>query len=627
MSFLNTKIKCQTALTDVLLKLMLLLITLSVFIPFSPKMPAPGLDPSWALALNQAIAQGLSFGKDIMFTLGPYSSIYTKSYHPATGFMMFVGSCYLALSYWFCLSLLMRKIQWRWILALGIMLFGMIYARDSLLFSYPLLAGIASVKCLIEHNKTPTMFWIILFSPLGLLPLIKGSLLILTITVLLLLFILLILLQKINIVFLCITTVLSSLSLFWLCADQSLANLPPFILSSFDMASGFTEAMSLEGDTKEILLYLLNAMLLLIPILGQKHIAIIPRLFLFSLFFVFLFLSFKAGFTRHYGHAFIAGTSILIASLYLPFLIKSKIIYPIVLCSLTTWSYIEGHYTHISIRNNILSTYSSTWHGLKSIITNKHWLTQNYSLSMAFLKEQASFPIIKGTVDIYSYNQAYLIASENTWRPRPIFQSYSVFTPALAEKNQQYLLSEHSPDTIFFNIEPIDGKMPSMDEGSSWPILLTHYTPIQEVKGFLVIQKLDKTKQQNPSVQLLSSQPHQLGEKVEIPHTHSPVFARIEIKPTLWGKWINVVYKPSPLYLTLELVNGEQKQFRIAANMANNEFLISPLIENTHEFSLLFKNNNELNNKKVKCIIVSTNQSNLKHWNETYTQYFSLFSQ
>nr|WP_241480456.1 hypothetical protein [Legionella norrlandica] len=53
------------------LKFVLLIVVIAVFVPFSPKMPAPGLDASWAVGLNQAIAQGLAFGKDILFTLGP----------------------------------------------------------------------------------------------------------------------------------------------------------------------------------------------------------------------------------------------------------------------------------------------------------------------------------------------------------------------------------------------------------------------------------------------------------------------------------------------------------------------------------------------------------------------------
>lgn len=117
-----------------LLKSALLIIIIAVFIPLSPKMPAPGLDASWAVGLNQAVAQGLAFGKDIFFTLGPYSSIYTKFYHPATDFMMVGGSLYLALCYWIAIILLMQGIKWRWSIAFAILLFSMIYARDSLFF-------------------------------------------------------------------------------------------------------------------------------------------------------------------------------------------------------------------------------------------------------------------------------------------------------------------------------------------------------------------------------------------------------------------------------------------------------------------------------------------------------------
>jgi len=41
--------------------------------------------------MNQAIAQGLSFGDDIVFTFGPYASVYTQLYHPATVRLMVVA--------------------------------------------------------------------------------------------------------------------------------------------------------------------------------------------------------------------------------------------------------------------------------------------------------------------------------------------------------------------------------------------------------------------------------------------------------------------------------------------------------------------------------------------------------
>ena len=100
--------KTATKYVDLCLKCILMLVVLVAFVPLAPKLPAASLDASWALGLNQALAQGLSFGKDLIFTLGPYSSVYTKAYHPATAFLMLGGSLYLAYSYWFCLVLLMQ---------------------------------------------------------------------------------------------------------------------------------------------------------------------------------------------------------------------------------------------------------------------------------------------------------------------------------------------------------------------------------------------------------------------------------------------------------------------------------------------------------------------------------------
>lgn len=58
-----------------------------------------GLDNSWIFGMNQAIAQHLAFGRDIIFTFGPYASVYTKEYYPATDLLMLLGGTCLALSY------------------------------------------------------------------------------------------------------------------------------------------------------------------------------------------------------------------------------------------------------------------------------------------------------------------------------------------------------------------------------------------------------------------------------------------------------------------------------------------------------------------------------------------------
>ena len=615
--------------SNFLLKLTLLFILIGVLVPFSPKMPAPGLDPSWALGLNQAVALGLSFGNDIIFTLGPYSSIYTKAYHPATDWMMIGGSVYLACAYWISLILLMRGIKWHWTLFLAISLLVMIYARDSLLFIYPLLVGLIGYK-IISINEARSkhispiplrtkLAVAFLFTPFGLLPLIKGSLLILCLTIVLLCTLFFLWHKHTVLVFISLISPLVSMMLFWIGAGQAITYLPHYLITSLALASDFTEAMAFTGNNNEIIIYLCASLLICLSIIWQKQLPSISRLFLLCLFFVFLFLSFKTGFTRHYGHAFIASTSILIAALLLPYLFHSKITIPVILFCLYTANYITAHYTQISVYKNILSTYSSVWHGLKSRLTNKNWLSQNFALSLSFMKQQAAFPKIQGTTDIYSYNQAYLIASEINWTPRPVFQSYSVFTPWLAKKNKAYLLSERRPDNIIFKIEPIDGRLPSLEDGMSWPLLLNTYQPTQLINDFLFLRKRNASP---PVITLVAKEQHALGEVIKVPHINHPLLLEINIKPTIYGLLALTFFKPNPLLITIELKSGIKKQYRLITNMAKAEFLISPLIESTQEFALLYDNHPLLANKQVNSISIISESNHSYHWQEMFTILF-----
>ncbi len=77
-------------------RLLIVVTAVCAFVPWLPVMPQAGLDHSWVLGMNQAVAQGLVFGRDMIFTFGPYASIYTKSFHPATDHLMVAGHCFWA---------------------------------------------------------------------------------------------------------------------------------------------------------------------------------------------------------------------------------------------------------------------------------------------------------------------------------------------------------------------------------------------------------------------------------------------------------------------------------------------------------------------------------------------------
>lgn len=620
-----------TLTINFILWILLLITGIAIFVPLSPGMPASGLDPSWQFGTNQAVAQGLSFGKAMIFTSGPYASIYTRSYHPSTDFMAISGSLYLALSYWIYLILLMKDARWQWILAFCVVLAALMYLLDTLFFSLPLIVGLIIFKSQLSNesrllkSKFSSIYIAILFAPLGFIPLIKGSLFILCIAVVILCSIYFICNKNRIFAAICVISPIISMLFFWIASGQSVANLLNYLISMTVIAAGYTEAMAINGNVTEIILYLIASSFLLIVISIQKKISNISKIFLFCIYFVFLFISFKGGFVRHDGHAIISGTSILIAALLLLFIINSRLTIPVVVFGLISWFYIDSHYiktSPVGILNNLVSTYSSAWRGIKNRLESQDRLRLEFEKAVNTLRGQASFPVLKGTTDIYSYNQSYLISSGNNWSPRPVIQSYSAYTSALAEANREHLLGLKAPDNIIFGVEPIDGRLPSIEDGASWPILIANYQPNRLTNEFLFLKKSEKISGIIKPVKLLSEQ-HTFGETVNLPHSSQPIFAQVEITPTILGRLANIFFKPSQLLITLELKSGIKKQYRIISGMIKSGFLISPLIENTAEFGMLYGKNYFLDGKLVKSIKIAPSTSKSMLWNNEYSITFS----
>lgn len=612
----------------------LLLVTfIAKFVPFFPRMPGGSLDESWRFGINQAVAQGLVFGKEMIFTYGPYTAIYSHTYHPATDLMMVGGSLYLAITYWACFILLMNgSCRWGWLIAYCAVLLGVKHSPDALFFSFPLLAGLLTFKIvctengMISNKDYSPFLAVIFFAPLGLLPLIKGSILVLCGTVMLLCAIFFLVNKRSVLALVSLVAPIASMMFFWSAAGQAMINLPYYFINMVPIAASYTEAMSIVSYLEEIVPYIISSLFLLLAIALQKGLDKFQKTFLLSIFFVFLFVAFKGGFVRaDSAHIFMASASIMLSALLLPFVLNSRIILPVILVSLISGHYINSQYSRISPRlfiNNITLGYSSSWKGIKNRIIDKSWPESNFEKTLTALRNRESFPILPGTTDIYSYGQSYLIASGNTWSPRPILHSYSAYTPKLAEINRQHILGGRAPENIIFRVETIDNRIPAIEDGPSWPALLSNYYPTRMANNFLFLHKKVDRKELSEPIKLTSNT-HSFGEIVNIPRSNQPIFVEIDIKPTFWGQILNILFKQDRLQISVELHNGERKEFRIIACMAKSGFLISPLIETTAEFVKLYGKNEDLETNQVKSFFISPEEGNTSHWNSIYTATFS----
>jgi hypothetical protein len=611
----------------------LFLTVLALFVPMAPLMPAPRLDTSWMMAMNQGFAQGFVFGKDIVFTFGPYTSIYTEMYHPATDRLMVFGSLFLGICYALLLLLLAKGKKAYGLLLYSIFLACLVDSRDALLFSYPLILALAVYRITLpEDHKLQLRFThstenriALLFAPLGLLPLIKESLLPICGIIALLCLAILWLRKKAFLASMAAAVPAISCVFFWRIAGQPILALPNFFLSSRQLISGYTEAMSFPGDVAEAIFYALASAVILVAIAWTARGPKRTTWFLCISYAFFLFIAFKAGFVRHDPwHNIIAGTSILAAGLLLMFVLGEKASLLPLTIAVLVWAYI-GHgtvqTTSEDISANLRGKFARSFQGVQTRFSQRDALQKQYDEHIAAIRSAFPIPRLEGTADIYSFNQSWLLASGNAWTPRPVTQSYAAFTPELAELNLRHLQGPGAPENILFRVEPIDGRLPSLEDGLSWPALIDGYS-FQKLEGDT---EYLRKRPGGIAGGAMTKDPfyaaaHEFGEEVTLPDSTGPLFARMEIRPTLLGRLFSAVYKPPELHIAVRVRDGKTIDYRVVSKMLETDFLITPLVRSTEEFVLLGAGGGKyLTKNKVRSITISSNDHRGIFWKTSYS--------
>ncbi len=606
---------------------------LAVFIPWKPAMPAFGLDPSWMMAMNQAAAQGYIFGKDIVFTFGPYASIYTELYHPSTNSLMISGSLFLGVNYALLLLLLARDQKIFALLLYVVFLSGFVDSRDALLFSYPLMMAIAVYRMTLPNSDDLQLHFtgalkyssLLLFAPFGLLPLIKGSLLPFCAVTVALCFAIFWIREERSLAGLAAVIPAISCALFWNFSGQRISELPGFFWNMRQIISGYTDAMAFPGNPRESALFILATGLILVVIARSLRGPINSKLFLCLSYGLFLFIAFKAGFVRQDPwHNIIAGTSILAAALLLLFILEGKQAFPALAAAALVWIYI-GHGAAMpssteDIFANFKTTYGQAFQGARARASGKDDLRAQYDQHIAAIRVAYPIPQLPGSMDIYSFNQSWVLASGNSWAPRPVTQSYSAYTPELAAMNLHHLQGANAPENILFRVEPIDGRLPSLEDGPSWPSLINNYS-LQKLEGDTAYLRKRATISNiaNDQRQDFFSARHSFGEEVQLSDSATPQLARMEITPTLLGKLRGALYKLPELHIAMRLRSGKIINYRMISNMARSDFLITPLVTNTEDFAFLGAGGDKyLTGNEVMSLKITSDDAGDLLWSKDY---------
>jgi hypothetical protein len=580
---------------------------LYVFSRFIPGTPVDqylfngDIDNAWTQVLHAALHRHWQFGRDIVFTYGPWGFL-SRGYDPAT--------YPVAVAAWLLLSLVFWRAGWRlarhlsdrrlfsWFWLIGFAGLASIPVGDDLnvrLAAWVLL--LLFLHFFVEEGAfTPTQALLVV--SLGWLSLVKFTGFMETAMVVAVI--------AADNVFRhrrfpwIVPLWAASLLGFWVMAGQHLSSFGPYLCNSWRITSGYTEAMMLTVETEagDVGCFLLLAVLLCV-LTGQaawarhRFFGVLPLAGLGAI----LFIIFKQGYVRHSRYEMSAAMVLLLASWMFPAMAWPKnrrsaglALLLLVGSGLMTsslfsrWLFGEGLLTQLGGTFSCRSLAAPVY----GVFTG--CLREDYENNIKHMRHACLLPPMPGGADLYSYYQTVLFIRGLPYQPRPVIQSYSAYTPELAGLNAAHLRTDRAAGNLLFAIQRIDNRFPSLDDGLSWPELLTRY----DVKGaaealgrtYLILSRSAAPREYHLTP--LGDTSVRWGEPGVPPSvTNGPIWVEIEIKKTFIGTVVSTLYKPPVLELTVSLRDHGQQDFRLVPAMARGGFLLSPVIGNTRAFSEL----------------------------------------
>ncbi len=565
-----------------------LLVTVMFSFPFKPGID---LDASWRMALALFFQQGLQFGTEVVFTYGPL------------GFQM--GKTYAGIMWWELLV---------WQLAIGIGFAWVVMSFGEKLSGYPrLYYYLAFLLFGAQYEDAMHMLGIVL---LGLALLHRNGGRPDWPKVLLGLFLALLAVVKFTNLMLCAFVVLCVIGhslwgrrtreavvhaasffggflILWMLCRQNPLNLPAYFVHSLEISSGYQQAMGIDGGWPALWKALVVGAGLVFYVLWHlwkqrdKAFAFAGCLMLAA----FLYLSWKHGFVRADGHMIGYFYAALLPITAFPVLLKDEacmawmrrwLMLPLgVLCLFGLYNALSGVITET------LGVFQGRVFGNVYNALNLDKLRSGYNDRLGEQRGAGDMPktraiIGNGSVDVLGYEQSAAIFNRFNYQPRPVFQSYTVYTPKLARLNYEHFAGDRAPDFALVKMHSLDGRLTSIDDAAVLALLMYRYEYVHTEKTYQLWRKrADPFDPAEYAPTPLVSRTVAIGELWDIAE-HSAdrnLWVTIDARPSLLGRARTFLYKPPVLSLVVVDTNGNRSSYRLPAPMGRAGFILSPLIE------------------------------------------------
>jgi len=575
------------------------LVYVSSFLLSGVNPPALGLEQSWELVLEYAAEHHLQFGKDIVFTYGPLG--FLRTHHSQA---LLIGARVLFAFFWSAIvalsatSLARRMRGWGRYAFLALLLVFSLWGYDQIVF-FTMACG---AVILLDDDYTQRWQVPLFLFVFVVLSLTKFTFFIAGVGSVAIIAGIRTLEGKIKAALALVAAACTGFITGWVALGQGLTNLPHWIRQSLEIAWGFNAAMSLVPKVL-VLRAMLAALFLFFVALAliiRRVPANLSRMGIILIMTQYVFFAWKEGFVRAGGHVFIFIWFLPLAFGFcclrdfwgaLPtrwrWTLLSLYAGTVVLCLAAA---------HFQARN--AAKYQlANWP--RHMRTNVQMIVEilrgragslfaarrNPAINREPVLAHAKAEIGNETVDVMNYLQWAALANEMNYRPRPVMQGYSAYTPYLQDLNKAYFTGARRPRYVLLYQQTIDNRFPTLDDSAALNYVLNNYTPIARDGDFLVLRQIVA---EDISFQLVHEQICRFGEKVDVSQwTREPLFMSVSIRPSLLGRFMGLVYQQRPLYIRVFRGTSEER-YRFVPGMAERPFLVNPVLSSNFDVMDLY---------------------------------------
>jgi hypothetical protein len=173
-----------------------------------------------------------------------------------------------------------------------------------------------------------------------------------------------------------------------------------------------------------------------------------------------------------------------------------------------------------------------------------------------------------------------------------VLQAYSGYTPRLDQADADFYREARAPEYVVFSVETIDGRNALFDEPAAVRALLERYHPVRTSGRYLLLSHQAEATAPRP-LRRLGSTTAPLGSEIAVPVSSGRVYADVDVRYSLLGKALRMVFQPSIAEVWLGYSEGTlSRPYRLITTTARDGVLISGQVDSADQFARVMEGGN-----------------------------------